>query len=135
MANMLQRAGAGALALFAAARSAMAQDASTVRTQAQEGAQVCGISAGEMERYYREAAVHVVRYEAATDRIIASVPDASGRRSEVSINEEMFGRLAVSAAQMITPGPTCPNAFWNSKFIVNATCAYSPGSCPGVMPQ
>lgn len=130
MANILRQAGVGAVALFAAASTALAQDANTVRAQAQEGAQLCRVSAAEMERVYREAAVHVVRYDAANDRIIASMPDNAGRRSEVVVNERMFGQLAQAAAVIPTPGPTCPTNFWNSKFIVNATCAYSAGSCP-----
>lgn len=125
MANILQRAGAGALAFFAATGSTAAQDAATVRTQAEEGAQVCGISSSEMERYYRDAAVQVVRFDAATDRIIASIPNGSGQRTEAALDELVFARLAQAAAVIPTPGPSCPTNFWNSKFIVNATTAYS----------
>ncbi len=125
MAKMLQRAGAGALALFAAAGAAMAQDAETLRTQAQEGAQVCRVSAEEMTRVYRESAVHVVRFDAANDRIIASVPNGAGQRTETALDERTFANLAMAAAIIPTPGPTCPTNFWNSKFIVNATSAYS----------
>lgn len=130
MANFVQRAGAGIAALFVAAGSAMAQDAATLRTQAQEGAQVCRVSAEEMTRVYRESAVHVVRFDAANDRIIASIPNGTGQRTETALDDQTFARLAQSAAIIPTPGPSCPTNFWNSKFIVNATCAYSPASCP-----
>ncbi len=130
MTKMLQRASAGALALFASAGAAMAQDATTLQAQAQEGAQVCRVSAEEMARVYRESAVHVVRFDAVNDRIIASVPSNNGQRTESALDERTFARLAEAAAIIPTPGPTCPTNFWNSKFIVNATSAYSVAAAP-----
>lgn len=146
MTNLSKRAGTSMLALFVAAGTAMAQtpprpaqssEPATLQADANDGAKLCKLKPEEMLRFYRESAVHAVRFDKANDKIIASIPGEGGKRSEVPLDNDTFGKLAMSAAQIPQPGPQCPTVYWNSKFIVYATCLYSPDSCkvPAAAPK
>lgn len=131
MATFAQRTGAGILGLFMAAGTAMAQskapEPATLQADAQAGASLCKVKTEDMLKFYRESAVHAVRLD--KDKIIASVLGEGGKRSEVALDDKTFAQLAMSAAQIPQPGPQCPTVYWNSKFVVYATCLYSPASC------
>ncbi len=139
MSDFAKRAGAGMLALFVAAGTAMAQTAArepaTLQQDAKDGATLCKLKPEDMLKAYRESAVHAVRMD--KGKIIASVPGEGGKRSEVALDDKTFAQLAMSAAQIPQPGPQCPAVYWNSKFVVYATCLYSPDSCkvPAAAPR
>ena len=108
MATLAQRTGAGMLALFVTAGSAMAQAPvpASLQQDAKDGATLCKLKPEEMLKAYRESAVHAVRLD--KNKIIASVPGADGKRSEVALDDKTFAQLAMSAAQIPQPGPHCP---------------------------